>query len=267
MYLMYVDESGDSGIINSPTRYFTLTGIVVHELRWNEYLERIISFRQRMRNKYGMLLREEVHAARMINKPGDLVRIKRNDRLSIVKYFVDELSAMQDLSVINVVVDKKGKEPDYDVIDNSWRTLVQRFSNTISNRNFPGPANPDERGIILPDMSEVKKITTVIRKMRRFNPIPNQQEFGAGYRNMLVTNLVEDPYFKNSEHSYFVQAADVAAFVLYQSINPSSYMKKSQGTIFSREWMIFFVRLRRRKIQTESFGYKIGKNKGPCGPG
>ena len=33
MYLMYVDESGDSGLVNSPTRYFVLTGMVVHELR------------------------------------------------------------------------------------------------------------------------------------------------------------------------------------------------------------------------------------------
>jgi Protein of unknown function (DUF3800) len=36
MYLMYVDESGDPGLNNSPTRYFTLTGMVVHEQRWHE---------------------------------------------------------------------------------------------------------------------------------------------------------------------------------------------------------------------------------------
>jgi len=33
---MYVDESGDSGLPSdgSPTRYFCLSGLVVHELRW-----------------------------------------------------------------------------------------------------------------------------------------------------------------------------------------------------------------------------------------
>ncbi|MGH2600854.1 MAG: DUF3800 domain-containing protein, partial [Dehalococcoidia bacterium] len=38
---MYVDESGDSGLTNSPTRYFVLTGLVVHELRWQAYVEQI----------------------------------------------------------------------------------------------------------------------------------------------------------------------------------------------------------------------------------
>lgn len=85
MYLMYVDESGDSGLNNSPTRYFVLTGVIMHELRWNDYLARLIEFRKRMRNSFGLLLREEVHAAKMINNPGDLVRIKRNDRLSIIR--------------------------------------------------------------------------------------------------------------------------------------------------------------------------------------
>lgn len=33
MYLMYVDESGDSGLLGSPTRYFVVSGIVLHELR------------------------------------------------------------------------------------------------------------------------------------------------------------------------------------------------------------------------------------------
>ena len=32
MFLMYVDESGDAGLVGSPTRYFVLTGLVVHEL-------------------------------------------------------------------------------------------------------------------------------------------------------------------------------------------------------------------------------------------
>ena len=232
MYLMYVDESGDSGITNSPTRYFVLTGIVVHELRWNDYLSRVIDYRKRIRNSFGLLLRDEIHSAKMLNKPGELVRIKRNDRLSIIKYFVNELALMQDLSIINVVVDKEGKAGDYDVLGNAWKALVQRFSNTMSHRNFPGPANADDRGLIIPDMSEVKKITEIIRKMRRYNPIPNQNEYGQGYRNLLVTNFVEDPYFKDSRKSYFIQAADVAAFVLYQSICPSSYMKKKSGQNF-----------------------------------
>lgn len=167
MFLMYVDESGDSGLISSPTRYFVLSGVVVHELRWNEYLDRLISFRQRMKQKFGLLLREEIHSAHLINRPGDLVRIPRNDRLSIIRHLADEMASMTDMNVINVVVDKQGKAAGYDVVENAWRALVQRFSNTVSHRNFRGPANADERGLILPDMGNAKKVTHTIRKMRR----------------------------------------------------------------------------------------------------
>ena len=159
MYFLYVDESGDSGMLNTPSPYFVLTGIVVHELRWNEYLDRLVDFRKRMRNMFGLLLREEIHCARMINKPGELVRIQRNDRLTILRNFTAELAAMPDLSVINIVVEKRLKASNYDVTEAAWTMLIQRFSNTMSHRNFSGPANPDERGMVVPDMSEVKKIT------------------------------------------------------------------------------------------------------------
>lgn len=74
---MYVDESGDSGLENSPTRYFVLTGMVVHELRWHDTLSALIAFRRRMRAAFGLKLREEIHAGQMLTSPGPLVRIKR----------------------------------------------------------------------------------------------------------------------------------------------------------------------------------------------
>ena len=46
---MYVDESGDCGLTNSPTRYFVLTRLVVHELRWRQCLDQFADFRRRMR--------------------------------------------------------------------------------------------------------------------------------------------------------------------------------------------------------------------------
>jgi hypothetical protein len=229
MYLMYVDESGDGGMVGSPTRYFVLTGLVVHELRWKTYLDQIISFRQRMRDRFGFRAREELHAAAMINKPGALARIKRNDRLAIIRNFADELAKMQDLNIINVVVDKQGKPSDYDAFAMAWKVLTQRFENTLSHRNFPGPVNPDERGMVFADHTDDKKLTQLLRQMRRYNPVPNQPGFGLGYRNLVLTSIIEDPSFRDSEHSYFMQAADLAAFLMYQRLAPNSYMRKKSG--------------------------------------
>ena len=232
---MYVDESGDSGMVNSPTRYFVLTGLVVHELRWKTYLDQLIDFRQRMSQHFGFRVREELHAAAMLAKPGSLVRMRRNDRLTIIRSFANELAKMNDLNIINVVVDKQGKPADYDVFAMAWKVLTQRFENTLSHRNFPGPVNQDERGMIFADHTDDKKLTQLLRQMRRYNPVPNQPTFGLGYRNLILATIIEDPVFRDSDHSYFVQAADLAAFLLYQRLAPSIYVRRKGGrTYFNR---------------------------------
>lgn len=230
MYIMYTDESGDTGIFpNSSTRYFVLCGIVVHELGWKGNLDQLINFRKRMKGSFGLHLREEIHAANFITRPGNLVRIARNDRLTILRLFADQLSTMTDLNVISVVIDKSNKKPDFDVFEHAWKLLIQRFENTISYRNFKGPMNADERGMLFPDNTDVKKLTSLIRKMRYFNPIPNQLSFSPGYRNLTLKKTIEDPNFRDSSNSYFIQAADLVAYLLYQYKAPNSYMKKKQG--------------------------------------
>jgi hypothetical protein len=235
MYLMYVDESGDCGLVKSPTRYFILTGIVLHELRWHEYKDRLVDYRRRMRTAFGLKLREEIHASHMINKSGSLLRIRRNDRLMILLSLINELAAMRDLTVINVVVDKTSKQAAYDVFGMAWKALIQRFENTMSHRNFNGPTNADERGTLFPDHTDDKKLTRLLRQLRVFNPIPNQRNFGAGFRNLGLTRVVEDPNYRDSEHSYFIQACDVVAFMLHQQLAPNSYMRTKNGDhIFRR---------------------------------
>ncbi len=233
MYLMYVDESGDSGLINSPTRYFILTGMIVHELRWHDTLDALVAFRKRMRFSFGLLMREEVHAGKMLTSPGDLVRIKRNDRLTIIRHMLDEIAAMSFVSLINIRVDKQGKPNGYDPFSKAWEALIQRFENTLNHRNFPGPANPDDRGLIFCDETDEASLRHLYRKMRVYNPIPNAS--GLGYRQMPLVRIVEDPSIRRSHHSYFIQAVDVAAFAAYQWYAPSAFMRtKGARPYFTR---------------------------------
>lgn len=226
MYLMYMDESGDPGMINSPSEYFVLSGLVIHELSWLPALDGLVAFRKRMRGSFGLKLREEIHAAHFINKPGQLARIARNDRLTILRHFSDELAAQPDITVINVVVNKAGKDPSYDPFEKAWQALIQRLENTIGHRNFRGPANADERGMIFPDGLPMQKLTKLIRRMRRHNPVPSHM---GGYRSLLLRKVIEDPVYRDSRHSLMVQAADLCAFLLYQKLAPNKYMKRSGG--------------------------------------
>lgn len=232
MYLMFVDESGDPGMAGSPTRYFALSGLVVHELRWLEALDHLVGFRRRMRNTFGLKLREEIHAAHFITKPGDLARIRKSDRLTILRHLADELARFEGFSIINVLVDKQCHTPDQDIFELAWRTLIQRFENTTGHRNFNGPSNADERGMVFPDGQPSGQLNKLVRRMRRYNPIPSRI---SGYRDMPLKRVLEDPVYRDSANSLFIQAADLCAFLLYQSQEPNQYMRKTGGrNYFSR---------------------------------
>lgn len=110
MYFLYVDESGDIGLSSSsPTRYYILSGLVVHELRWHQTLEAIIDFRRRLRGHYGLRLREEIHAAHFLHRPGALARIRKDFRLRISRDVLDFEAGLPDVNVLNVLVDKATK--------------------------------------------------------------------------------------------------------------------------------------------------------------
>jgi hypothetical protein len=224
MYILYVDESGDSGITGSQTRYFVLSGFVVHELKWNEILNSIIQFREHIKARYGLKLREEIHASAYLHKPGKIKRIPKSLRLRILRETIDFQANLTDINIINIVVDKSGKPPDFNVFEVAWSTLIQRFHNTISHRNFPGPQNPQDLGLLVVDRTDEKKMRNLLRKMRRYNPVPHMG--GDGFRLMPITTLVEDAVHRNSLHSYFVQLSDVNAFFLLQKYISCKYVRK-----------------------------------------
>lgn len=233
MYLMYVDESGDIGLRNSPTKYFVLSGIVLHELRWRDTLGNLVEFRRNLRDNKGLKLREEIHCRDFINSPGELIRIKRNDRLDILKKCIDWLNTQADLSIITVVVDKTKANKSSDIFELAWNTLLMRFENTIRHRNFPGPSNSDDRGMVLPDNTDGEKLTKLLRKMRHYNYISNRRDlYGSGSRNVKLNYIIEDPFLKDSKNSFLHQMADVVAYFARQQCESNSYLRKKGATTF-----------------------------------
>ncbi len=227
MYIIYVDEAGDFGLEKTQTQYLALSGLVIHELRWNQYLDRLVAFRKKMKNDFGLKLREEIHGARYITRSKEFSRIKKHNRLAIIRQFTNEVANLEDINIINVLVDKKDKKPPYDVFEKSWDALLQRFENTIKYHNFPGPQNAEEKGIIISDNTINEKLKRLIRKKRRYNPVPFRKDSGLGSRDLKMEYIIEDPNFRDSRDSYFIQAADLAAFLLYQYHTPNIYMKNS----------------------------------------
>ncbi len=233
MYFLYVDESGDVGLNGSPTRYFALSGFVVHELRWHDTLEAILNFRRKLRERYGIKLRDELHASVLIHRPGELRRVPKSLRLRALRDCIDFQKELPDINLINIVVDKEGKEAGYDVFESAWKVLIQRFDNTISYRNFPGPHNPQDLGLLVADQGDERKLRILMRKMRKYNPVPNTG--GSGFRDLPLKTITEDAVHRDSLHSYFVQLVDINAYFLHQKFEACKYVRnKGANNYFSR---------------------------------
>ncbi|HPO63858.1 MAG TPA: DUF3800 domain-containing protein [Candidatus Kapabacteria bacterium] len=232
MYLMYVDESGDTGIAKSPTSYYILSGLVIHELRWFEILDSLIQFRKKLKEEKTLKLREEIHCVKMINAPGELKRIKRNDRIDILKKCIDWINSQDGLNIITVCVNKKKRDKSEEVFELAWKTLIQRLENTINNHNFKGPTNADDKAIIISDKTDYKKIKNLTRKMRKCNYIPNNPFYSDGSRNIILKKIIEDPFMKDSAESFILQIVDVISYCARQIYEPNLAFKKKGGHNF-----------------------------------
>jgi hypothetical protein len=86
------------------------------------------------------------------------------------------------------------------------------------------------RAVIIADEGREPDITRTLRKMSVFNPIPSRfgsWEPGVASRNIATERIIEDPVFKPSHQSYFLQLADCVAYALLKrEVPPSTNVKK-----------------------------------------
>ena len=199
----------------------------------------LLRFRYWLKDRYRVYLEDELHAADMINKPSklgfSLQRLAKHDRLAIIRQFADQIARLRDISIINVVVDKRAlRAPSKEEIFRwAWFALFQRFENTIRYQNFPGPKNTDDRGIVFPDNTDGQKLRKYLATMRSSNQLKVKQGTGAFfYKDEPIKAIIEDPVLRDSRHSFLIQVADCAAFLLKQREDPSSYMKRHGGNAY-----------------------------------
>lgn len=148
--------------------------------------------------------------------------------MEILRRVIDWAATKPELSITTVVVDKQGKSGG--VFELAWRNLIQRFENTMAWGNFPLPKWPDDKGLLLPDNTNGPQLTSLLRKMRHYNPIPNRMSLhGGGYRNLTLRYIIEDPFMKDSSQSYYHQIVDVAAYFARQKFEPNSYFRRRAG--------------------------------------
>ncbi len=221
MHILYVDESGDPGIHQYGSPYFILSGLIVSQENWQTYLDRLKVFRTALKNRYGLNVREEIHASELIriNKLKAYRAIKKSDRIEILKACCDQLPIIFDTAkVVNICLTKNNFSTAEDVQLTAWNRLIQRFDTYLKKDVM-------DKGIIISDDTDGIKISRFLRKMRIYSPVSSH--FG-GFYNSPVNNIIEDLFQRTSSHSYFIQVVDVISHVLYRKEHVKGSLRKFQ---------------------------------------
>lgn len=219
MHILYVDESGDPGLHKYGSPYFILSGLIVADSEWNKYLSRLKKLRKSIKDRYGLFLKEEIHAAELIRiKNIDAYRkIRKSDRIKILREYCQQIPILFDnAKLINVCLKKENYSDSETIQLTAWNRIAQRFDTYLKK-------DVKDRGIIISDDTDGVKIMRLLRKMRVYNPIPSRYQ---GYYNAPTDSIIEDLFQRSSHHSYFIQSVDVVAHLLYRKEHPKGSLKK-----------------------------------------
>jgi hypothetical protein len=207
-HLAYFDESGDTGLISSPTRFFILACVLVPELQWLASLDELVRMRRWLKNAFAIATRPEIKATDIKKARGPFKGrgMSHQRRMRILGGLMRfQAARLQNHKVFAIAIDK-AKYPGDDVRATAWQYALQRVD------RFCKAA--DSRAILFPDEGHGVFIKRLTRRYRRFQNISGA--FGGTLRIPLL-RVLEDPNDRQSHDSYFIQLADWNAYAAHRS--------------------------------------------------
>lgn len=211
MYLFYFDESGDSGLNNSPTRFFVLSCVIVHQDQWLPILDRLIHMRRLIKAKHGISTRPEIKATDIRRGRGPLLNLRWSPARrmefyrNLMKY---QAGYLRELDSFSIAIDKspchgRGGEPR----ETAWKFALQRVDRFCKDKA--------DKAMIFPDEGHGPLVKRLIRRLRRHHQVP--RHWGEGTITAPMERVIEDPNDRQSHDSYFTQLADWNAFACHRS--------------------------------------------------
>ena len=166
-------------------------------------------FRRKLKEDHGIFISKEMHAWKFAAGKGRIADhpIFKPERAEIFR------------KVMRFIVESKCF-----VVVSSCNTNEQYAFERLMNRMNRTAASRGQTVLLFFDEGEEAEITRRIRRMRVHNPIPSR--FGAwigtgkATKSLPLENFVEDPVFKDSKASYFIQLADFCAYAMLRMERP-----------------------------------------------
>ncbi|MDD7966172.1 DUF3800 domain-containing protein [Actinomycetospora lemnae] len=216
--IAYVDETGDTGdVAKSGSSSCYGLGCLLMELdSWGASFESTLELRRRLKQSHGLPFRTEVKANYLIRGGGPIraLNLAPNHRSIIYRAHLRHVAQLR-ARAFAVVVDKRSARMQSDgFFFTAWQALMNRLERTSTKERQPI--------LIVHDEGEDFAVRREVRKARRF--LTAGKAYGGGYFIQPLKWIVEDPVPRNSQHSYYIQIADMIAYAGWRT-----YMAPSKG--------------------------------------
>jgi hypothetical protein len=204
MHLIYIDDARDEVLC-------VFSALALRADQWRAALQQIRQFRHQLKQTDGIYVYKELHAWKFVSGRGQIASrvVPKGRRCQIFKDALQVVASLPTAQLFNAVFPVRQQL-------RAFERLLNRINRAM-----------DEWGswaILICDRGSEAEFTRLVRKMQVYNPIPSRygrwSDTGTSIRNIPIDRIVEDPFFKDSQKSYFIQMVDFCAYALLRRERP-----------------------------------------------
>ncbi len=210
MDLVYVDDSRDEALC-------IFSALVIPSEHWRRAFDTIKGFRRKLKVSDGIYVYKEFHATEFTRGKGQIADrvVPKGRRRQIFKDTLRLVTDLPHAQLMNAAFPHKDDERAFEF---------------LLNRINKGAQVDDSQALLICDDGKQEAYTKLARRMSVFNYIPSRyglwEEVGASKKHIPTERIIEDPVFKDSRQSYFIQLVDFCAFAPLRYLRPTSIAER-----------------------------------------
>ena len=187
MHLIYIDDSADE-------KLSVFSALTILDDKWNSCFEQIKRFRHEVKTSDGIFVDTEFHAWEFVSGRGRIADdvVTKGRRCQIFKQTLQMVTMLPEARIFNTVFPAKASERAYEALLGGINQTLQRWGSHT---------------ILICDEGKETIYTRLVRRMQTA-------------KNGAIDRILEDPFFKQSDQSYFIQLSDFCAYALLRREHP-----------------------------------------------
>jgi hypothetical protein len=204
--IAYIDESYDDTT-------FVMSALIIPDHSWQAAFSYIRDYRKHLKKTHGIFTSKEFHATDFVAGRGRIAptAISKGLRARIFREYLQIHTALPGAAIISGCWPNTGMSQK-DVHAKAFARVQERLQRRCVDLNSQIMSIVDE--------GRAAELQRAARRSKIWNPVGSM--FGAwgdgsSFKNIPNDRLIEDPIFKQSHQSYFLQSADFIAYALLKS--------------------------------------------------